>query len=149
MELAKLNDAKKAAAIMQIRDHMEQLLEAYERTRNKTPKDTVALLTEMIGPKVCLEAVANLVNIVGDWDGRISTKCREWAKNVEGSVLRAELMEHCFYQPSEIHPSHIEQIAREAMSAETLWKETGKEAPVSKSEEPQTPPRLQRKSRRM
>ena len=65
MELAKLNDAKKAAAIMQIRDHMEQLLEAYERTRNKTPKDTVELLAEMIGRKACLEAVANLVNIVG------------------------------------------------------------------------------------
>ena len=63
MELAKLNDAKKAAAIMRIRDHMKQLLEAYERTRNKTPKDTVELLTEMIGRKACLEAVANLVNI--------------------------------------------------------------------------------------
>ena len=116
MELAKLNDEKKVAAIRLIRDHMKQLLEAYGRTRNKTPKDTVELLAEMIGRKACLEAVANLVNIVGDWDGRISTKCREWAGNVEGSVLRAELMEYCFYQPSEIHPSHIEQIAREAMS---------------------------------
>ncbi len=29
MELAKLNDEKKAAAINEIRDHMKQLLEAY------------------------------------------------------------------------------------------------------------------------
>ena len=149
MELAKLNDEKKVAAIRLIRDHMKQLLEAYERTRNKTPKDTVELLAEMIGRKACLEAIANLVNIVGDWDGRISTKCREWAGNVEGSVLRAELMEYCFYQPSEIHPSHIEQIAREAMGAEALWKETGKETPVSKYEEPQTQPQPKRKSRRI
>ena len=149
MELAKLNDEKKAAAIMQIRDHMKQLLEAYERTRNKTPKDTVELLTEMIGRKACLEAIANLVNIVGDWDGRLSTKCREWAKNVEGSVLRAELMEYCFYQPSEIHPSHIEQITLQAMTADTLWRETGKEAQASKPEEPQTQPRPKRKSRRI
>ena len=149
MELAKLNDEKKAAAIRQIRDHMKQLIEAYRKTREKTPKETVELLADVVGQKACVEAVANLVNVVGDWDGRISSKCREWAKNVEGSVLRDELMEYCFYQPSEIHPLHIDQIARAAMSAEALWKETGKEAQASKSEDPQTQARPKRKSRRI
>ena len=128
MELAKLNDEKKAAAIRQIRDHMKQLIEAYRETREKTPKETVELLVDVVGQKACVEAVANLVNVVGDWDGRISSRCGESAKNVEGSVLRDELMEYCFYQPSEIHPSHIDQIARAAMRAEALWKENGKEA---------------------
>ena len=96
MELAKLNDEKKAAAIRQIRDHMKQLIEAYRKTREKTPKETVELLKDVVGQKACVETVANLVNVVGDWDGRISSRCREWAKNVEGSVLRDELMEYCF-----------------------------------------------------
>ena len=38
MELAKLKDEKKAAAIRQIRDHMKQLIEAYRETREKTAK---------------------------------------------------------------------------------------------------------------
>ena len=135
MELAKLNDEKKAAAIRQIRDHMKQLIEAYRKTREKTPKETVELLAYMVGQKACVETVANLVNVVGDWDGRISSRCRESAKNVEGSVLRDELMEYCFYQPSEIHPSHIDQIAKAAMSAEVLWKENGKEASEMKAED--------------
>ena len=147
MELAKLNDEKKAAAIRQIRDHMKQLIEAYRKTREKTPKETVELLADVVGQKACVEAVANLVNVVGDWDGRISSKCREWAKNVEGSVLRDELMEYCFYQPSEIHPSHIDQIARAAMRAEALWKENGKEASEMKAEDSQIQPRPKKKSR--
>ena len=62
MELAKLNDEKKTAAIRQIRDHMKQLIEAYRKTREKTPKETVELLADVVGQKACVEAVANLVN---------------------------------------------------------------------------------------
>jgi len=78
---------------------------------NETPAETVARLIEKIGYDAARVEIAELVNSVGEWDGRISQRNRDWAASQADARRRAELDAACIYNPSEIHPAHIDQIA--------------------------------------
>lgn len=98
----------------------------YCETSDRTPAETVAAIVERIGYDTAREAIAEIVNTVGEWDGRIWPSSREWAATIETAATAEELEAKRIYQPSEIHPAHINQLAQ-AMS---------KYAPPAQQEEP-------------
>lgn len=64
-------------------------------------------------------AVAELVNTVGSWDGRVGDDVRSWAMRTEGAAHPEELKSMSIYQPSEIHPAHIDNLASCCMRVDT------------------------------
>lgn len=95
--------------------NLETVVEVFLSTRWSTPAVTVSALVNRLGVDVAREAVAELVNTVGARDGRVSDSVRNWAKSVATAATRDELESRGIYQPSEIHPAHINQIGRAMM----------------------------------
>lgn len=96
-----------------IKARQKALVEAYTKSRfegSNTPEETASILEGMIGHSEAILAVAELVNTVGSWDGRVSTRVRSWASGIEAVASPDELKAVCVYQPSEIHPAHIENL---------------------------------------
>lgn len=106
--IEKINQKKATAA------NIAAVVEVYRQTRDNTPAETAAIVNRL-GYSVAVEAVAELVNTVGEWDARIFPSVREWAESQPTAASRDELDAMSIYQPSEIHPAHINQLA-EAMS---------------------------------
>ncbi len=103
-----------------IQVRQEALVEAYNKSRfegNNTPEETISILKDMIGPHEALLAVAELVNTVGAWDGRVSATARSWAGSIEDAAQPEELEAMRMYQTAEIHPVHIDNIATYCMGA--------------------------------
>lgn len=107
--IEKINQKKATAA------NIAAVVEVYRQTRDNTPAETAAAIVNRLGYSVAVEAVAELVNTVGEWDARIFPSVREWAESQPTAASRDELDAMSIYQPSEIHPAHINQLA-EAMS---------------------------------
>lgn len=107
--IEKINQKKATAA------NIAAVVEVYRQTRDNTPAETAAAIVNRLGYSVAIEAVAELVNTVGEWDARIFPSVREWAESQPTAASRDELDAMSIYQPSEIHPAHINQLA-EAMS---------------------------------
>lgn len=105
----RINQKKATAA------NIAAVVEVFRQTENNKPADTVAAIVKRLGYSVAVEAVAELVNTVGDWDARIFPSVREWANGQTTAATHDELNTMGVYQPSEIHPVHINQLA-EAMS---------------------------------
>lgn len=102
-----------------IKARQKALVEAYTKSRfegDNTPEETVSILTGMIGHREAILAVAELVNTVGDWDGRGGGRRRSWARGIEGAANQEELDAMDVYQPSEIHPAHIDNLGSHCMS---------------------------------
>lgn len=96
-----------------VKARQKALVEAYTKSRlegNNTPEETISILEGMIGHSEAILAVAELVNTVGSWDGRVSARVRSWARGIEGAADSDELDAKGVYQPSEIHPAHIENL---------------------------------------
>ena len=96
-----------------IKARQKALVEAYTKSRldgNNTPEETGSILEDMIGPHEALLAVAELVNTVGSWDGRVSARVRSWARGIGGAANPEELEAAGVCQPSEVHPAHIENL---------------------------------------
>ena len=108
------------------RANIKTVVSIYCETSDRTPAETVAAIVERLGYDTAREAIAEIVNTVGEWDGRIWPSSREWAATVEIAATAEELEAKRIYQPSEIHPAHINQLAQ-AMS---------KYAPPAQQEEP-------------
>ena len=108
------------------RANIKTVVNIYSETSDRTPAETVAAIVERLGYDTAREAIAEIVNTVGEWDGRIWPSSREWAATVEIAATAEELEAKRIYQPSEIHPAHINQLAQ-AMS---------KYAPPAQQEEP-------------
>ena len=85
------------------------VVEAHTENRGNGPAATIEALVDRLGHLAAAEAVAVIVNCVGDWDGRVSDRNRAWAAGLapDRDTLRAAYI----YQPSEIHPAHIDQLA--------------------------------------
>ncbi len=101
----------------QVKARRQALIEAYKETWETTPKDTLERLTEEIGATESRMAVSELVRSVGDWDERIWDYVRAWADGVDGAASREEMEAAYIFQPSEIHPSHINQLGLEMVNA--------------------------------
>ena len=97
------------------RANIKTVVNIYCETSARTPAETVAAIVEQIGYDTAREAIAEIVNTVGEWDGRIWPSSREWAATIETAATRDELEAKSIYQPAEIHPAHINQLAQ-AMS---------------------------------
>lgn len=97
------------------RANIKTVARIYCETIKQTPAETVAEIVAAIGYDAAREAVAEIVNTVGEWDGRIWPSSREWAATIETAATRDELEAKSIYQPAEIHPAHINQLAQ-AMS---------------------------------
>ena len=96
-----------------VKARQKALVEAYTKSRfegNNTPEETVSILEEMIGRHEAILAVAELVNTVGTWDGRVSARVRSWAVSVDGAATPGELKAAGVFQPAEIHSAHIENL---------------------------------------
>lgn len=107
----------------------------YCETSDRTPAETVAAIVERLGYDTAREAIAEIVNTVGEWDGRIWPSSREWAATVEIAATAEELEAKRIYQPSEIHPAHINQLAQ-AMSKYAPPAPQEQEAPAQEAQEP-------------
>lgn len=97
------------------RANIKTVTRIYRETSDQTPAETVAEIVAALGYDAAREAVAEIVNTVGEWDGRIWPSSREWAATIKTAATRDELEAKSIYQPAEIHPAHINQLAQ-AMS---------------------------------
>jgi hypothetical protein len=117
----KMNATEIAARREQIkttRANIKTVVNIYRETSDRTPAETVAAIVERLGYDTAREAIAEIINTVGEWDGRIYPSSREWAATIENAATRDELEAKSIYQPAEIHPAHINQLAQ-AMSKYT------------------------------
>lgn len=99
----------------EIMNRRNTLVKTFTETKDGTPDETVAALVAVLGYDAAVLAVAELVNSVGDWDGRIYDYVREWAEGVDGAASRADQDAARIYQPAEIHPVHINQLGQAMM----------------------------------
>ena len=78
---------------------------------DERPAQTVERLVESLGYDTAVMTVAEIVNSVGEWDERVSRTNRAWAADIDTAATREELRGADIYQPSEIHPAHIDNLA--------------------------------------
>lgn len=116
------------------RANIKTVVNIYSETRDRTPAETVAAIVEQIGYDTAREAIAEIVNTVGEWDGRIWPSSREWAATIETAATRDELEAKNIYQPAEIHPAHINQLAQ-AMSKYAPPAPQEQEAPAQEAQD--------------
>lgn len=95
-----------------IREHRAALVAAHKASN--TPAETVAALVAQIGQESAAYIIAAMVNAKGEWDGRISSAVRTWAA-VDEIPTRQQLDDACVWYCDEIHPAHMDQIARAMM----------------------------------
>ena len=115
--------------------NIKTVVSIYCETRDRTPAETVAAIVDRLGYDTAREAIAEIINTVGEWDGRIWPSSREWAATIETAATRDELEAKRIYQPSEIHPAHINQLAQ-AMSKYAPPAPQEQEAPAQEAQEP-------------
>lgn len=101
-----------------IHSNFSTVCEKYAENRTGTPADTIAEIVNAIGYDSAVVTIAEIVNTVGTWDGRISADSRAWAESIENAADADSLRDAGIYQPDEIHPAHINQLA-EAMAEYT------------------------------
>lgn len=133
----KMNAAEITARREQIkttRANIKTVVNIYRETIGQTTAETVAEIVAALGYDAAREAVAEIVNTVGEWDGRIWPSSREWAATVESAATAEELEEKRIYQPSEIHPAHINQLAQ-AMSKYAPPAPQEQEAPAQEAQD--------------
>ena len=116
------------------RANIKTVVNIYSETSDRTPAETVAAIVEQIGYNTAREAIAEIVNTVGEWDGRIWPSSREWAATIETAATRDELEAKNIYQPAEIHPAHINQLAQ-AMSKYAPPAPQEQEAPAQEAQD--------------
>lgn len=97
---------------VKIHEHRAALVAAHRAST--TPAETVAALVAQIGQESAAYIIAAMVNAKGDWDGRISSTVRAWAAADE-IPTRQQLDDACVWYCDEIHPAHMDQIARAMM----------------------------------
>lgn len=116
------------------RANIKTVARIYCETIKQTPAETVAEIVAALGYDAAREAVAEIVNTVGEWDGRIWPSSREWAATIETAATRDELEAKNIYQPAEIHPAHINQLAQ-AMSKYAPPAPQEQEAPAQEAQD--------------
>lgn len=96
-----------------IREHRAALVAAHQAST--TPAETVAALVAQIGQESAAYIIAAMVNAKGEWDGRISSTVRAWAAADE-IPTQQQLDNADIWYCDEIHPAHMDQIARAMMA---------------------------------
>lgn len=83
-----------------------------------TPRETADQLVARIGYAAAADIVAVMVIAKGERDGRISANTRKWATERMDGMTKDSLRDAGIYYSDDIHPAHMEQIAREIMLGE-------------------------------
>ena len=96
-----------------IKSNIDKLIEFHSQYVGERSgvENTVLALVGEFGAHGAAVTIANLVNLVGDWDQRIYPKQRIWAESIIDALSRDELNAHGIFLPGDIHPAHIDQIA--------------------------------------
>lgn len=94
----------------------EQLVAVFNETRDIGPKKTVEILIDRIGYDRAAAAIATMINVIGEWDGRIDNRNREWAKTIDDAMDREAARNYGLY--CSLHSCHADQIASEMRRAE-------------------------------
>lgn len=76
-----------------------------------TPAQAIEMLVDKIGYTSAVDTIAELVNAISDWDGRISSASRKWADSIEGAADQ-KILNKCGVYSGNIHSAHVEQLAR-------------------------------------
>lgn len=97
----------------EIRNMRHDVIEAYNGT--ETPTEAIEILVDERGYEGACEAVATVVNMVSQCDGRISHMVRKWANSIDGAYNNetCEALE-MYFDCSHIHTAHVNQLG-EAM----------------------------------
>lgn len=106
------------------------LIDCHRFSGNITPAGTVASLVQVLGYESAREIVALTVISKGEWDKRISETARVWAFDLTGTTY-GSLSALGYYYPDEIHPAHMEQIARAMMAYQPEPQQTETEQPTA------------------
>ena len=93
---------------------------------HSTPEQTVAAFVDSVGYEAAVEIVASLVNLSA-WDGRISSRCAEWANTQENSWDGEACIRLQIYS-DRIHKAHLDQIADAMMEYEPTTEPAAEEA---------------------
>ena len=93
---------------------------------HSTPAQTVAAFVESVGYEAAVEIVASLVNHSA-WDGRISSRCAEWA-NAQENSWDEEACSRLSIYTNRIHTAHLDQIAAAMMKYEPTTEPAAEEA---------------------
>lgn len=115
----------------EMRTARETLIDCH-RTSSR-PAETVAAAVAALGYETAREIVALVVTAKGEWDQRISETARAWAFELTGTTY-GDLSARYFYYPDEIHPAHMEQIARAMMAYQPEPEPAEAPAPVEYTE---------------
>lgn len=79
-----------------------------------TPAQAIEMLVDKIGYTNAVDTIAELVNAISTWDGRISSASRKWARSIDGAADK-EILNRCGIYSCNIHSAHVEQLARAMM----------------------------------
>ena len=101
---------------------------------HSTPAQTVAAFVDSVGYEAAVEIVASLVNLSA-WDGRISSRCAEWANDQENSWDEDSCIRLQIYS-DRIHKAHLDQIADAMMKYEPTTETATEEAQEAAEEAP-------------
>ena len=94
----------------------ETMKTVYDATRAIGPKATVEKLIEAIGYDRAAATIATMINVIGEWDGRIDDRNRAWAKTIDDAMDREAAQNYGLY--CSLHSCHADQIADEMRRAE-------------------------------
>ena len=101
-------------AIAQTKQHHSTLRDIYRgRADRETPAQTIARAVAVMGRDAVAQTVAEMVNSIGAWDGRIYPAVRTWAWGFPGAMSSDECNDHRIY--TDIHSCHVNQLAQECM----------------------------------
>ena len=109
---------------------------------DERPDQTAERIVDTLGYDTAVMTVAEIVNSVGEWDERVNRINRTWAANIDTAAGRDELRAADIYQPSEIHPCHIDSLASALRRYEPkpAEQETPENAPETAEEEAEEEP---------
>lgn len=82
------------------------------RMTHNSPRQTVDELVEIVGHEKAVKIIANMVNARAEWDGRISPRNAEWAKE-HAEVDREVDINLGGYGDDVIHSAHLDQLCSE------------------------------------
>ena len=77
----------------------------------KTPKETILECIADMGREKTEVTIASLISYHG-WDGRISSRAKEWAASIQ-MAYDEKAAEKLNIYTNRIHMSHLDQLARE------------------------------------
>ena len=95
----------------EMKEAVKTLESIYGSTIGKTPKDTIQECFQELGREKTEVTIASLISYHG-WDGRISSRAKEWAASIP-MAYDEKAAEKLSIYTNRIHMCHLDQLARE------------------------------------